>query len=278
MHIAPIAPPQIDMPFVAAFIKREAGIILDPGKSYFVQSRLGALARQHGKDSVGALIDELRMRPSTQMRTAVTEALTTNETSFFRDGTPFRTLRETLLPQLTEARAKTRTLRFWCAAASTGQEPYSLAMLLAETDLRARGWKIEITATDLDSTVLDRARAGIYSGFEVQRGLPASHLVKYFVSGGRDSWQIRPDIRAMVTFRQTNLLSLSSIQGTFDVIFCRNVLIYFDLPTKQAVLGSLEQRLAPDGALFLGGAESVFGITHLFAPDPAARGAYRKTK
>ncbi len=265
-----------DMPFLAAFIKREAGIILPPEKVYLVESRLASVAAHHGKDSVSALVETLKLLPSLQLRRDVTEALTTNETSFFRDGTPFEMLKTHVLPRLLEARAATRRLRFWCAAASTGQEPYSLAMMLTEERAKLAGWNIDILATDLDTAVLAKAKAGIYSKFEIQRGLPVTMLVRHFTQAGPDAWQVKPEIRNMVTFKQLNLLDARAGAGTFDVVFCRNVLIYFDLPTKAQVLDKIGQQMAGDGVLFLGGAETVMGITDSFAASPGLRGTYIK--
>jgi chemotaxis protein methyltransferase CheR len=203
----------------------------------------------------------------------VVEAMTTNETFFFRDRIPFDHLRQTVLPGLVQARANRRALRIWCAASSTGQEPYSIAMCIKEFAPLAR-WRVEIVATDLSHGVLEKSKAGIFSQFEVQRGLPIQMLVKYFTQTG-DLWQINADIRAMVQHRQLNLLQDFSHLGSFDVIFCRNVLIYFDQETKTAIFDRLAGVLEPDGVLALGAAESVVGISDAFKPDPERRGLYR---
>ena len=200
--------------------------------------------------------------------------MTTNETFFFRDKIPFDHLRETVLPALMQARASRRSLRIWCAASSTGQEPYSIAMCLKEFAAALTGWRVEIVATDLSQAVLEKSRAGIFSQFEVQRGLPIQMLVKHFTQVG-ELWQLNADIRAMVQHRQLNLLQDFSHLGMFDVIFCRNVLIYFDQDTKAGIFDRLARVLEPDGVLALGAAESVVGISDAFKPYPDRRGLYR---
>ena len=203
----------------------------------------------------------------------VVEAMTTNETFFFRDKIPFDHLRETVIPALAQARAARRSLRVWCAASSTGQEPYSIAMCLKEAGVLS-GWRTEIVATDLSQAVLEKSKSGIFSQFEVQRGLPIQLLVKYFTQNG-ELWQLNADIRGMVQHRQLNLLQDFSHLGVFDIIFCRNVLIYFDQPTKANIFDRLSRMLEPDGVLALGAAESVVGITGTFKPYPERRGLYR---
>jgi chemotaxis protein methyltransferase CheR len=199
--------------------------------------------------------------------------MTTNETFFFRDKIPFDHLRETILPALIAARAKEKRLRIWCAAASSGQEPYSIAMLLRGFAARLRGWRVDLLATDLSSDVIERARCGVYSQFEVQRGLPIQLLLRHFSQIG-DQWQIGPELREMVQFRTLNLLNDFSPLGTFDVVFCRNVLIYFDLPTKTAVLERIARQTSADGYLTLGAAETVVGLTDAFKPCADKRGLF----
>jgi chemotaxis protein methyltransferase CheR len=201
------------------------------------------------------------------------EAMTTNESLFFRDKLPFDNFRYLVMPAMLDARARRKSIRIWCAAAATGQEPYSLAMALREMGGALNGWRIEILATDLSSDSLARARAGIYSQFEVQRGLPIQMLLKYFTQVG-EQWQISESIRDMVTFRHFNLLHDFASFGEFDVVFCRNVLIYFDPPTKTAVLDKLARVVAPDGCLLLGAAETVVGLTSSFRPMQDQRGIY----
>jgi chemotaxis protein methyltransferase CheR len=204
----------------------------------------------------------------------VVEAMTTNETFFFRDKIPFDHFRQSIMPEILKARAARKSVRIWCAAGSTGQEPYSLAMCLKEMESQLAGWRVEIIATDLSQEVLEKSKTGLYSQFEVQRGLPIQLLVKYFKQNG-EFWQINPDIRAMVQHRALNLLHDFSQLGTFDVIFCRNVLIYFDQDTKVSIFSRLCKIMEPDGFLVLGAAETVVGLTDAFKPYPDKRGLYQ---
>jgi chemotaxis protein methyltransferase CheR len=230
------------------------------------------LARRVGLPGIAELVAKIKSG-SDALTSEVVEAMTTNETFFFRDKIPFDHLRETVLPKLMQARANRRSLRIWCAASSTGQEPYSIAMCLKGFAALA-GWRVEILATDLSQGVLEKSRAGIFSQFEVQRGLPIQMLVKHFTQIG-ELWQLNADIRAMVQHRQLNLLQDFSHLGTFDVIFCRNVMIYFDQDTKSGIFDRLAKVLEPDGVLALGAAESVVGISDVFKPCPERRGLYR---
>jgi chemotaxis protein methyltransferase CheR len=265
-----------DMDFLAAFLKKTTGIILATDKGYLVESRLASVAACHGHRNVHSLVDALKSFPSEPLRRDVIEAMTTNETSFFRDGTPFEIMKNHVVPQLLAARQSSKRIRIWCAAASTGQEPYSLAMMLLELGSKLAGWKIEILGTDIDTTALKKASEATYSKFEIQRGLPVAYLIKYFEQAGPEIWRLKPAVRSMITFRQLNLLDGRAAAGTFDIVFCRNVLIYFDLPTKAAILGNLSSQLADDGYLFLGGAETVLGITDVLTPCPGVRGTYVK--
>jgi chemotaxis protein methyltransferase CheR len=206
--------------------------------------------------------------------TEVVEAMTTNETFFFRDKVPFDHLRDTILPAMQQSRSNRKCLRIWSAACSTGQEPYSIAMLLKEKAQALSGWRVEIVATDLSQEVLEKSRSGIYSQFEVQRGLPIQLLVKYFTQTG-ELWQLNSEIRGMVTHKQLNLLQDFSHLGKFDVIFCRNVLIYFDQETKINIFERMAKAMEPDGMLVLGAAESVVGITDAFRPLADKRGLYQ---
>ena len=203
----------------------------------------------------------------------VVEAMMTNESFFFRDKLPFEHFRDTIIPALIAARANQRRIRIWCAAASTGQEPYSLAMCLKEIAPLVAGYRIDIVATDLSTEVLEKAKAGIYSQFEVQRGLPIQLLIKYFMQIG-ETWQIAPELRAMVQFRPFNLMNDFASLGMFDVVFCRNVLIYFDQQTKIGVLERAARAVERDGYLVLGAAETVVGLTDSFKPVPDRRGLY----
>jgi chemotaxis protein methyltransferase CheR len=260
-----------DYEYLRKLLKERSGLDLSADKQYLVESRLVPLARKADLPGIAELVQ--KMRGGAEALTAeVVEAMTTNETFFFRDKIPFDHLKETILPALAQARAARRSLRFWCAASSTGQEPYSIAMLLKEMPALS-GWRTEIVATDLSQAVLEKSKAGIFSQFEVQRGLPIQMLVKYFKQNG-DLWQLNADIRAMVQHRQLNLLQDFSHLGTFDVIFCRNVLIYFDQETKAAIFERMVRMIEPDGVLALGAAESVVGITDVFKPYPDRRGMY----
>ncbi|MDJ1158137.1 protein-glutamate O-methyltransferase CheR [Chelatococcus sp. SYSU_G07232] len=264
---------EVDFDFLRAFLHARSGLTLTAEKRYLVDSRLGPVCRRQNLDTLGDLVALLRTGRAIELERLVVEAMTTNETFFFRDKGPFELFRDVLLPQLLMARALTRRLRIWCAAASTGQEPYSLAMILDEAAAQLAGWRVEIIATDLSTEVIARAKAGLYTQFEVQRGLPIQFLLKYFTQAG-DMWQIADKLRDMVDFRTLNLLRDFSVLGEFDIVFCRNVLIYFDVPTKMNVLRRLADRLAPDGALFLGAAETVIGLSDDLTPHTTHRGLY----
>jgi chemotaxis protein methyltransferase CheR len=230
------------------------------------------IARKAGLQSIGDLIGKLRGFGDRTLQTAVVEAMTTNESFFFRDKTPFEHFTDTIIPHLLETRKRGR-VRIWCAAASTGQEPYSLAMCLKENASKLGGLSFEILATDISNEVLDKAKAGFYSQFEVQRGLPVQLLLKYFTQHG-EMWQIAPEIRAMVTYKYFNLLESFASLGQFDVIFCRNVLIYFDQATKTDIMQRLSKQMPDDGYLLLGAAETVVGLTTAFQAIPGKRGLY----
>ena len=262
----------LDYDFLRRILKERSGLDLSADKQYLVESRLIPLARRAGMPGLAELVAKIK-GGAEALTTDVVEAMTTNETFFFRDKIPFDHLRETILPALVQARGSRRALRIWCAASSTGQEPYSVAMCVKEF-AGLSGWRVEIVATDLSQEVLEKSKAGLYSQFEVQRGLPIQLLVKHFVQIG-ELWQLNADIRAMVQHRQLNLLQDFSHLGTFDVIFCRNVLIYFDQDTKAGIFDRLSRMLEPDGVLLLGAAESVVGISDAFKPYPERRGLYR---
>ena len=263
----------MDYEFLRKFLKERSGLDLSSDKQYLVESRLIPLARRAGLPGITELVQKIK-GGSDPLTAEVVEAMTTNETFFFRDKVPFDHLREAVIPELLKARASRRSLRIWCAASSTGQEPYSIAMCLKEIGPALAGWRVEILATDLSQAVLEKSRAGVFSQFEVQRGLPIQMLVKYFSQVG-ELWQLNADIRAMIQHRQLNLLQDFSHLGTFDVIFCRNVLIYFDQDAKIGIFERLARMLEPDGVLALGAAESVVGISDAFKPYPDRRGLYR---
>ena len=263
----------MDYEFLRKFLKERSGLDLSSDKQYLVESRLIPLARRAGLPGITELVKKIK-GGSDPLTAEVVEAMTTNETFFFRDKVPFDHLREAVIPELLKARASRRSLRIWCAASSTGQEPYSIAMCLKEIGPALAGWRVEILATDLSQAVLEKSRAGVFSQFEVQRGLPIQMLVKYFSQVG-ELWQLNADIRAMIQHRQLNLLQDFSHLGTFDVIFCRNVLIYFDQDAKIGIFERLARMLEPDGVLALGAAEYVVGISDAFKPYPDRRGLYR---
>jgi chemotaxis protein methyltransferase CheR len=262
----------LDYDYLRRLLKERSGLVLSPDKQYLVESRLAPVARKEGLASLGDLVGKLR-RADQRLTIEVVEAMTTNESFFFRDKIPFEHFRETIMPALLAARARERRIRIWCAAASTGQEPYSLAMCLKEMKDKVAGWRIEILGTDLSVEVLEKAKAGIYSQFEVQRGLPIQMLVRYFSQIG-DTWQLAPEIRAMVQYRPLNLLTDFAQLGSFDLVFCRNVLIYFDQGLKADVLNRLARVIDPNGYLVLGAAETVVGLTDAFKLMPDKRGLY----
>jgi len=259
--------------YLRKFLKDNSGLDLSADKQYLIESRLLPLARKAGLSGINDLVQKLQ-GGSRELITNVIEAMTTNETFFFRDKVPFDHFRETIMPEVIKARAGRRSVRIWCAAGSTGQEPYSLAMCLKEMGAALTGWRVEIIATDLSQEVLEKAKAGIYSQFEVQRGLPIQMLMKYFKQTG-ETWQINPELRAMIQHRQLNLLHDFAQLGTFDVIFCRNVLIYFDQDTKINIFNRLARQIEPDGFMVLGAAETVVGLTDTFRPIPEKRGLYK---
>ncbi|MBZ6078560.1 CheR family methyltransferase [Microvirga puerhi] len=261
--------------FLRGFLKARSGLALPPEKRYLVESRLAPVCRNFQIADLAELIRSIRISRSLALESAVVDAMTTNETFFFRDKGPFDLFRDVLLPRYLTARTTTRQLRIWCAAASTGQEPYSLAMLLEDAVERTAGWKIDIVATDISTDVLNKAKAGLYNQFEVQRGLPIQLLLKHFTQVG-DQWQISQKIRSRVSFQGLNLIKDFTALGIFDIIYCRNVLIYFDAATKSNVLARIANSLAADGSLILGAAETVLGLSDAFTPDPAHRGLYSK--
>ena len=262
-----------DFDYIAALLKDRSGLIITPDKTYLLDARLMPIARAQKLASLEQLIGEMRSMKSETLINAVVDAMTTNETSFFRDRHPFNAMKKDILPGLIQQRAAQKHLRIWSAACSTGQEAYSLSMMLRDEFPMLASWRIEIIGTDISPSVVARAKEGVYSNFEVQRGLPIQMLVKHFEQTG-EQWKIKPELRKMVDFRLFNLLGDLAPLGQFDVILCRNVLIYFDLPTKSRILDAMHQRLSRDGALILGGAESVFGICNKFTDIAGLRGVY----
>ncbi|MBA7465413.1 Chemotaxis protein methyltransferase 1 [subsurface metagenome] len=262
-----------DYEYLRKLLKDQSGLDLSADKQYLIESRLVPLSRKAGLQGIPDLVQKMKTG-SQSLVAQVVEAMTTNETFFFRDKVPFDHFRQVIMPEVLKARAARKSIRIWCAAGSTGQEPYSLAMCLKEMESQLAGVRVEIIATDLSQEVLEKSKAGLYSQFEVQRGLPIQLLVKYFKQTG-EFWQINPDIRAMVQHRQLNLLHDFAQLGTFDIIFCRNVLIYFDQDTKINIFNRLCRIMEPDGFLVLGAAETVVGLTDAFKPYPDKRGLYR---
>jgi chemotaxis protein methyltransferase CheR len=268
---APLSPAAFET--LATLLKTKSGLIIGMDKLYLLETRLAAIVKREKMSDMNALADRLRRPGSDALSRDVVEAMTTNESFFFRDDKPFLHFRTQALPRLVAARPPGSQLRVWSAASSSGQEAYSLAMIVAEATALLGARKVEIVGTDIARDQLTRAREGIYSQFEVQRGLPVQMLMRYFRKT-ETSWQITDAIRAMAQFREYNLLSDLRQLGRFDVVFCRNVLIYFDQPTKARVLDAIAGLMPPDGLLYLGGAETVLGITARFAPMPNERGVY----
>jgi chemotaxis protein methyltransferase CheR len=263
--------------WVRRLVHRESAIVLQPGKEYLVEARLLPIARELGLPGAAELVDAVRARPDVRSTQRIVEALTTNETSWFRDGDPFTALTSTVLPQLQAARGPREQLRIWSAACSSGQEAYTAAMLVTDAMPDAAS-RVVITATDLSTEMVERTRAGRFSQLEVNRGLPAPMLVRHFTRAGNE-WEISPALRRMVTARQCNLAAPLPPMGPFDVVYLRNVLIYFDLPTKQSILRRVRQLMRPDGWLFLGAAETTLGVDDAWERVVLGRSsAYRPTK
>ena len=261
---------------LASLLKAKSGLIIGPDKLYLLETRLAIIVKREKLHDLNGLAERLRRSGSDVLARDVVEAMTTNESFFFRDDKPFQHFRSHALPRLMAARPAGSTLRIWSAASSSGQEAYSLAMIVAEAGSQIAGRKVEIVGTDIARGQLARARDGLYSQFEVQRGLPVQMLMRYFKKED-SNWRISEAIRSMVQFREFNLLSDLRPLGKFDIVFCRNVLIYFDQPTKARVLDAAAGIMAADGLLYLGGAETVLGITSRFAPMPGERGVYGLT-
>jgi len=265
-----------DFEHISKLLYTRSGLVLGEDKAYLVESRLNPIARKWEFKNFDDMAFAIRTAGNSKLIADVVEAMTTNESFFFRDQTPFKHFEDTVLPSLLQNRAQKRQFRIWSAACSSGQEPYTLAMILKEHASKLANWKIEILATDLSTQILDKAKEGNYSQFEVQRGLPITLLMKYFKQVG-DKWQIADELRQMITYRVFNLLDSMKALGQFDVVYCRNVLIYFDQETKGKVLDAIADAMAPDGVLFLGGAETVLGISDRFKLTEGKRGLYGLT-
>lgn len=264
-----------DFQLLSTMLHERSGLALTPEKVYLLESRLLPIAHKWQLEGMEGLLNKLRRNPEFTLLEDITEAMTTNETLFFRDTNPFNILRDTLLPTLAAERRQQGKIRIWSAACSSGQEPYSISMILEEEKPKYPTFSFDILATDLSREILAKAQEGLYSQFEVQRGLPIQLLTKYFTKEN-ERWRIASKIRNMVQFRQFNLLHDPVNFGKFDIIFCRNVLIYFDAQTKAKIIDRMANILAPDGYLLLGGSESLLGITKRFTPASGLRGVYQK--
>jgi len=261
-----------DLAFLAHMLRRRSGLVLGNPKSEHIDNRLAPVMRRFGFKDIEALIAELRHGRDALAR-AVTEAMTTNESSFFRDREAFELFAETVLPDLVARRFKSRRLRIWCAACAAGQEAYSIAMILDDLKLAAKGWSVDLIATDINSDMIARAEQGLYSHFEVRRGLPVRRLVDHFLEEG-GGWRVSEKLRRMVTFRPFNLLDSFGWLDDVDVVFCRNVLMYLEPKAKAGVLDKISEILMPDGYLLLAAVESPLGLSDRFAGRPDAPGLY----
>jgi len=260
--------------FLSQLLKKRSGLALTNDKVYLLESRLLPIARTRNIADLSGLVSLLKQRPDEKLIAEIVDAMTTNESMFFRDQKPFDQLRQIILPRLKLARPSGGKIRIWSAACSNGQEPYSIAMCLLEESAKMAGFSYEIIATDISDRVLNKAREGIYTQFEIQRGLPITMLVKYFKQLPDNQWQANDTLRSMATFRNQNLLEEITMLGKFDIILCRNVLIYFDELTKKGVLEKMSRMLNNDGLLMLGSTETLFGITDKYKALESERGLY----
>jgi chemotaxis protein methyltransferase CheR len=252
-----------DFRYISSIVKDEIGIVLEGGKEYLVESRLMPIAQSEGYGSLEALVGAAKSGTNKALKQKLLEAMTTNETLFFRDGKPFDALRCDILPALIDARRQMRSLTIWCAACSSGQEPYSICMLIREHFPELSSWNIKIKATDISSEPLAKAREGIYTQFEVNRGLAAPLLMKYFTRVGM-KWQVKEDLRSMVEFSTLNLLDSWAVIPRCDIVLMRNVLIYFDEQTKRIIFGKVFEKVVPDGYYFVGGSETIGSLDSRF--------------
>lgn len=262
-----------DFAFVCRLVRDRSAVVLEPGKEYLVESRLAPVVRAHNLDSIGALVARLRSPAEQVLRTRVVEAMVTTETSFFRDATPFEGLRNVVLPGLIAARASERRLNIWSTACSSGQEAYSVAITIRDHFPDLASWQVSILATDISADILVRARDGLYTQVEANRGLPAAALVKHFRQEGT-CWRVSDAVRRAVEFRELNLVRPWPVMSRMDVIFLRNVMIYFDADTKKAILGRVARLLRPDGYLVLGAAETTLNLTDAFRRVDALKGGF----
>lgn len=264
-----------DFNYIRELVREKSAIVLDDGKEYLVETRLAGLVREHDLPNIAALVQEMKRAAFGAIHAEVIDAMTTNETSFFRDVSPFDALKTEVLPRLIESRKSRKTLNIWCSASSSGQEPYTIVMVIKEHFPELADWTINFVASDISTAMIARCKEGIYSQLEVNRGLPAMMLVKYFVKDGAH-WRIKEDLRKMIQFRNINLCADWPMMPKLDFIFCRNVLIYFDVETKRTILGKMRGMMTPDGFLFLGGAETTINIDENFERLPIGRtGCYQ---
>src|SRR5262245_9724438 len=264
-----------DFDAVRRLLFERSAIALDDGKQYLVESRLAPILRQRKLNSIGELVAQLRRGPDGDLERQIVEVLVTTESSFFRDLHPFESLRRVVLPDLINRRRAARRLDIWCAAAAHGQEPYSIALMLCEHFPQLAGWKIGLLASDISREALARAREGVYNQIEVNRGLPAALLVRYFEQHGTH-WQLRAAVRDMVEFREINLARPWPPLPPMDLVLIRNVMIYFEVETKKAIFHKLARVLRPDGYLLLGGAETTFNLDDRFQRvEPLKAGFYQ---
>jgi chemotaxis protein methyltransferase CheR len=268
----------VDFTLLAELLKKRSGMALTEDKIYLLESRLLPVAKQAGLSSVSDLCAHIRGNEDEQLLVEITEAMTVNESSFFRDIKPYELFRQKLLPEVMRAQEGRKSLRIWSAACSTGQEPYSLAICLKEEAAKLAGWNVQITASDLAKKVVDKAQQGIYSQFEVQRGVPIQTLLKYFTQQPDSTWQVKDAVRDAVSFCLQNLLEPYDALGQFDIIFCRNVLIYFDDATKAEITGRMYHSLQLHGILVIGATETLIDPEGYFAPIDEFRGAYRRIR
>jgi chemotaxis protein methyltransferase CheR len=268
---------KVEFNYIRDLVRERSALELEPGKEYLVESRLGLLASKEGFPSLRRMVESLRSSPSSDLHRKVVEAMATNETSFFREIRTFEMFKKTILPELLALRASDRSLNLWCAASSGGQEPYSFAMLLREHLPSLASWSIEFIASDMSQEMLARARAGRFNQVEINRGLPANLLVKYFAKHGA-AWVISQDIRCMVKFREINLIHTWPLLPIMDVIFMRNILIYLDLGTKRSILRKARRLLKPDGYLLLGGSETTTNLDDSFEPVSLDGATYFRLK
>jgi len=264
-----------DFQYLSAILKQRSGLALTDDKAYLIESRLLPIARSQGFADIGQLCNSLRLKANESLLSEITEAMTTNESSFYRDIKPYESFRNIVLPLLMARPLASKNMRIWSAACSTGQEPYTISMCLKEEGAKLAGWNFEIIASDLAKKVVEKAKEGIYSQFEAQRGLPIQILMKYFTSLPDTSWQIKDNIRSTVQFKIQNLLTDYGLLGKFDIVFCRNVLIYFDEPTKAQVTEKMARSLTSGGILIIGATESLIDPRGLFEPMESFRGAYK---